>query len=295
MPRLAALAALVLLAATGPLRAQDSADTRPDPRAEEFRNKLRALDWVMGPRELALSGNATLSLPAGYVYLDAANTARFEELNENLSSGKEVMIAPKTLAWTAYLIFQDEGYVKDNEKIDADAILKTLQQSTEDANQERRRRGWRELHVVGWNVPPAYSNSTKRLEWATLLRAQSGEGTNFVTKILGRRGYTTVVLVTSPQNTTAAVADVDSVLRGYRFNGGDTYSDWRPGDKVAEYGLTGLILGGAVAAAVKTGLLKGLWKFIVAGIAAFWKVLLAAAAALAAAVRSLFKRRQAQP
>ena len=103
-----------------------------------------------------------------------------------------------------------------------------------------------------------------------------------------------MVLVTRPDNTTAAMADVDSVLRAYRFNGGDTYADWRPGDKVAEYGLTGLIVGGAVAAAVKTGLLKGLWKFIVAGIAAFWKLLLAGTAAVAAALRSLFKRRQAE-
>jgi uncharacterized membrane-anchored protein len=275
--------------------AKDSADSGADPRIEEFRSKIRALNWLVGPRDVPLSGNATLSLPEGYVYLDAANTAKFEELNQNLSSGKEVMIAPKTLGWTAYLIFESEGYVKDNEKIDADAILKTLQQGTEEANQERRRRGWEELHLAGWNLPPAYNTTTKRLEWATLLRARNGEATNFVTKILGRKGYTTVVLVTSPDNTTAAVADVDTVLRGYRFNGGDTYADWRPGDKVAEYGLTGLIVGGAVAAAVKTGLLKGLWKFLVAGIAAFWKLLLAGAAAIAAALRSLFKRGQAQP
>ncbi|HEX4649352.1 MAG TPA: DUF2167 domain-containing protein [Steroidobacteraceae bacterium] len=295
MIRLARIAALLLLAATGMASAKDSADSGADPRMEEFRNKIRALNWLVGPRDVALSGNATLSLPEGYVYLDAANTAKFEELNQNLSSGKEVMIAPKTLGWTAYLIFESEGYVKDNEKIDADAILKTLQQGTEEANQERRRRGWEELHLGGWNLPPAYNTTTKRLEWATLLRARNGEATNFVTKILGRKGYTTVVLVTSPDNTTAAVADVDTVLRGYRFNGGDTYADWRPGDKVAEYGLTGLIVGGAVAAAVKTGLLKGLWKFLVAGIAAFWKLLLAGAAAIAAALRSLFKRRQAQP
>ncbi|TLY88043.1 MAG: DUF2167 domain-containing protein, partial [Gammaproteobacteria bacterium] len=249
MSRLARLAALLLFAAAGTLSAQDSADAR----AEEFRDKLRALNWVVGPRELTMSGNATLSLPEGYVYLDAANTTKFEELNENLSSGKEVMIAPKSLTWTAYLIFEDEGYVKDNEKIDADAILKTLKQSAEAANADRRRRGWEELHVVGWTIPPAYNGNTKRLEWATLLRAQGGEATNFLTKILGRKGYTTVVLVTRPDNTTAAVADVDSVLRAYRFNGGDTYADWRPGDKVAEYGLTGLIVGGAVAAAVKTG------------------------------------------
>jgi len=44
--------------------------------------------------------------------------------------------------------------VKDNEKIDADAILKTLKENTEASNAERKRRGWPELHVVGWSIPP---------------------------------------------------------------------------------------------------------------------------------------------
>ena len=96
-------------------------------------------------------------------------------------------------------------------------------------------------------------------------------------------------------DTAAAVADVNRVLTAYRFNSGDTYAEWRPGDKVAEYGLTGLIVGGAVAAAVKTGLLKGLWKFVVAGVAAFWKVILAAVVAVIAGLKSLFKRKQPQP
>jgi uncharacterized membrane-anchored protein len=291
MSKLNAVTALVLLLLPGAALAQSD----PDPRVQEFRNKVRALNWLSGPHEVTLEGNSRLSLPEGYVFLDAANTSKFEELNENLSTGKEVMIAPKNLSWTAYLVFDDGGYVKDSEKIDADAILRTLKDNTEQANGERRRRGWPELHVVGWNIPPAYNGTTKRLEWATLLQAQGGEATNFFTKILGRRGVTTVVLVTAPDNTTAAVADVDRVLGGYRFNNGDTYTDWRPGDKVAEYGLAGLIVGGAVAAAVKTGLMKGLWKYLVTGIAAFWKVLLAGAAAIAAGFRSIFKRKPAQP
>ena len=101
--------------------------------------------------------------------------------------------------------------------------------------------------------------------------------------------------MSAPENTTAAVADLNGVLTGYRFKQGETYADYRPGDKVAEYGLAGLIVGGAVAAAVKTGLLKGLWKFLVAGIAAFWKVIVAAAVALAGGLRSLFRRKQPAP
>ena len=287
MSKLSVLLALLAFAVVGTARAQ----TAPDPKVEEFRAKLRALDWVRGPREIAVGGNSTLSLPDGFVYLDAANTSKFEELNENLSSGKEVMVAPETLQWSAYLLFEDEGYVKDTEKIDADAILKTLKENTEASNEERRRRGWPELHVAGWSIPPAYNSTTKRLEWATLLQAQGGGATNFFTKILGRKGFTTIILVSSPEDTATAVAALNNVLTGYRFNAGETYADWRPGEKVAEYGLTGLIVGGAVAAAVKTGLFKGLWKFLVAGVAAMWKLLVAAAVAVMAGVRSFFKRK----
>ncbi|HYB63862.1 MAG TPA: DUF2167 domain-containing protein [Steroidobacteraceae bacterium] len=291
MSKFAFLAVFLTLAAGAVAQAQDANDAK----AEEFRAKLRALDWVLGPRPIDIAGNSTLSLPEGYVYLDAANTAKFEELNENLSGGKEVMIAPKSLQWGAYLIFDDDGYVKDDEKIDADAILKTLKENTEASNAERRRRGFPELHVTGWSIPPAYNATTKRLEWATLLQSQGNQATNFFTKVLGRRGVTTIVLVSAPENTTTAVADLNGVLTGYRFKQGDTYAEYRPGDKVAEYGLAGLIVGGAVAAAVKTGLLKGLWKFLVAGIAAFWKLIVAAAVAVVAGVRSLFKRKQPAP
>ena len=281
---------LSLLALT--FAASSQAQSSADPKQDEFLAKLRALDWVRGPRAVGIGANSTLALPEGYVYLDAANTKKFEELNENLSNGQEVMIAPKTLQWSAYLIFEDEGYVKDDEKIDADAILKTMKEATESANEQRKRRGWPDLHVLGWSIPPAYNSSTKRLEWATLLQSQGGQATNFFTKVLGRRGFTTIILVSAPENTTAAVAALDNVLTGYSFKQGETYGDWRPGDKVAEYGLAGLIAGGAVAAAAKTGLLKGLWKFLVAGIAAFWKLLVAAAVAAVAALKSLFKRRQ---
>jgi uncharacterized membrane-anchored protein len=275
-------------------QADGSQDTLT-PAQREFRDKLNALHWVSGPTSVTVAGNSTLTIPEGYVFLDSANTSKFEELNENVPSGKEVMVAPKTLQWTAYLLFEDSGYIKDNEKIDAPALLKVLQEGTERENEERRRRGWRAIHVTGWAIAPAYNTDTKRLEWATDLKADDGEGVNFFTKILGRRGVTSVVLATSPDRTTASVADLDKVLTGYQFNSGETYSSWRPGDKVAEYGLAGLIVGGAAAAAAKTGLFKGLFKVILAGAAAMWKLILAGAAVVAGAFRSLFKKKSSTP
>jgi len=171
------------------------------------------------------------------------------------------MIAPKTLQWSAYLIFEDEGYVKDNEKIDADAILKTLKENTEASNAERKRRGWPELPFVGWSIPPAYNATTKRLEWATSLQSQSDQAVNFSPRSWDGEGLPQSSWFRRPKTRPPPLPDLDSVLTGYRFSQGESYAEWRPGDKVAEYGLTGLIVGGAVAAAVKTGLFKGLGSF----------------------------------
>jgi uncharacterized membrane-anchored protein len=278
MLRVALIGAFSLVLGSSPAFAQEAA---PEPE-NPYEKGLRELTWVKGPTTLKMGGNSSLSLPEGYVYLDEKNTAKFEELNQNLASGEEVLIAPEDLHWAAYFVFEGEGYVKDDEKIDAQAILDSLTEGTEAANEERKRRGWAPLHVKGWHTPPAYSTETKRLEWATLLESQGREAANFFTKILGRRGYTSVVLVASPQGTPAAIADLNTVLTSYTFNKGETYAEWKPGDKVAAYGLGALILGGGAAAAAKTGLFKGLWKIIVVG-----------AIAAAGALRSLFKKKAA--
>ncbi len=285
MFRAAVAATCAVFLLVGNAFAQDVESSGPSTEEEKAQAareaKLAELDWVRGPTTVEISKNSKLQLPEGYVFLDAKNTAKYEELNQNLSGGSEVLIAPESLEWNAYFTFDDEGYVKDDEKIDGDAILKALREATEASNEERKSRGWAELHITGWNIAPAYNKSTKRLEWATALESQGHAGVNFFTKVLGRRGYTSIVLVASPDATPAAVADLNRVLEGYKFNAGETYAEWVPGDKVAEYGLAGLIVGGAAAAAVKTGLFKGLWKFLVIG-----------GAAVLAGARKLFGRKQ---
>ena len=253
----------------------------------EFEHKLKALSWIKGPTTVAVGDNAGLVIPEGYVFLDGANTAKFNELNENLSDGKEVMVAPADLHWSSFLEFDAGGYVKDDDKIDADALLKSLQENTERANQEREKRGWSALHIQGWAAPPAYNRDTKRLEWATTLQSQGGTGVNFFTKILGRRGHTSVVMVAAPSQIAEAEGSLNRILDGYAFNRGDTYAEWKTGDKVAEYGLAALVLGGAAAIATK----KGLWAVIAGFMATAWKAVAAAVVALGAWLRGRFKQK----
>lgn len=272
--------------ATGKVGATPEASTTPDPQAE-FKTKLKALNWVTGPTIVTVGTNSQLKIPDGYVFLDAANTAKFDELEQNLGDRNEVMVSPADLRWNAYLEFEDGGYVKDDEKIDAAALLKSLKENTEAANAERRKRGWVPLHLLGWASPPAYNRDTKRLEWATTLAGGSGTGVNFFTKILGRRGHTSVVMVADSDKLAEAEEALDKVLDGYGFNSGETYAEWKPGDKVAEYGLAALVLGGAAAIATK----KGLWAVLAGFMAAAWKAVAAGVVAAIAWLRGRFKQK----
>jgi len=267
-------------------QADSSTAADPSQKAEEEqRAKLRALDWVKGPATVPIAGNSKLAIPDHYVFLDAANTAKFEAIVQNLGSGSEVLVAPDNLQWAAYLVFTAGGYVKDDDKIDAKALLTTLKQNAEDSNAERRKRGYVTIHIQGWASLPEYNATTKRLEWATLLSADGGgTAANFYTKLLGRRGHTTVVMVSSPEGLPAAEASLDALLNGYSFNAGETYAEYRPGDKVAEYGLAALIVGGAAAVAAK----KGLFGVLATFLAAAWKFLVAAAVGAIAWVRKKF-------
>jgi uncharacterized membrane-anchored protein len=284
-----ALINAMLAAGSGALYAQEASSEAQSPEQKAFIEKMRALDWVKGPTTVTVEGNAKLTIPEQYVYLDARNTSKFLELQHNLGDGREVMVAPRNLRWTAYLEFSDEGYVKDDEKIDAPALLKTLKDNTESANAERERRGWGALHLVDWATAPVYNTTTKRLEWATILESQDGRGVNFSTKILGRRGYTSVIMATDPANLSSAESSLDNVLTGYAFSPGETYADWRSGDKVAKYGLAALIVGGVAAVAAK----KGLFSVLAGFLAVAWKFIAAGAVAAVAWLRRLFAKKQA--
>ena len=84
-----------------------------------------------------------------------------------------------------------------------------------------------------------------------------------------------VVLIVNPDQLPDTLPVFRNLLAGYSFSTGQTYAEYRPGDKVAKIGLAALVLGGAAVGAAKLGLLgpvllffKKAWKFVVVGVAA---------------------------
>ena len=78
-----------------------------------------------------------------------------------------------------------------------------------------------------------------------------------------------VVLVARPEDISDAIVDLKDKLNGFEFDSGEKYTEFKQGDKVAEYGLAALILGGAAAVATK----KGFWAVLAGLFAGFWKII----------------------
>ena len=252
--------------------------------------EMQKLAWQRGPVEGRIGDKAVLKVPQGYVFLDAKNTSRFLELTGNPPRDANYLFAPSSLNWFAVFAFNPSGHVKDDEAIDADALLKSLKRSDQPENEERKRLGMEALYTDGWQVPPHYDTDTKRLEWGTRLRTERGELiVNYSSRLLGRSGVMSAILVSDPQNLAADSQEFKGALRDFSYVAGERYSEFKPGDKVAQYGLAALIVGGAAAVATK----KGFWAVLAGFLGAFWKLVVGAGVAALAGLGSLLKRKKA--
>ena len=240
---------------------------------------LASIRWQQGPSEGKLGSRARIQVPEGLVFANAPDTQKLMELMENPVSGTELgLVGAPDLAWFVVFEFEDSGWVDDADKddLDADELLDTLKEGNAAGNEARKERGWATLELLGWAVPPHYDSQTNNLEWAT--RARSGEhiSLNHNSRVLGRRGVMVVTLVCDESQHAELLPQFQSLLGGFDYNPGERYSEYTSGDKVAEYGLTALVAGGAGALAMKSGLLGKLWKPIAVGlvaIGAFFKKL----------------------
>lgn len=243
------------------------------------------LNWQIGPATVSVGDKASLKLPEGFMFLNAAESRKFMELTQNIPGEAEYVLAPVGFKWWSVFSFSDVGFVKDDETLDSNALLESIKEGTKQGNEERKNRGWGTMSVNGWRFEPRYDKSTQLLEWAfsAVNDADNSPIINYNTRLLGRTGVMELVLVADPKDLDVSVSQLKQALHGYSFVPGETYAEFREGDHVAEYGLAALVAGGAAAVATK----KGLWAVMAAFLLKGWKLILLAFFGLGA----LFKKR----
>jgi uncharacterized membrane-anchored protein len=248
------------------------------------------LQWQNGPKTQNILGKATIFIPAEYQFLGINETDKYLKLSKNIPSGAENFFSPKDFSWESYFSFDELGYVKDDVKIDANELLAASKESSKKNNKYRVEQGWDTLSTVGWQYPPRYNPTNNQLEWAFLLVNDNTNEyvINYHTRILGKNGVMAVILVAYEDNLAQSVIELSQHLSTFKFNPGEKYSEYKKGDKVAEFGLAALIVGGAAAVASK----KGVWAILMGLLLAAKKFAIVIIIALFAGIASLFKRKK---
>ncbi len=244
---------------------QESPPKAPPTEAERaamekaFLDEIEAFGWTREGK--ARLGNiAEVPIPQGWRFTDGNGARSMLKLYGNLHGQSELgMLTTEGEGPWVIFGFDDEGYIKDDEKnqLNADAMLASLREGTAAGNEERRKLGMGEMELLGWAVAPRFNDQTKNLEWATRVAPKanlSNVSINYNTRLLGRHGVMKVGLVCGPDEMTTLMPQYQNIIAGFQYVTGNSYAEYREGDKVAKYGLTALVAGGAAVAAGKMGL-----------------------------------------
>lgn len=195
-------------------------------------------------------------------------------------------------SWGVLISFSADGHVADDdaEKIDYAALLGELQKAVRDANRERTGAGYPAIELVGWATPPYYDRASHKLHWARELRfdGEAENTLNYDVRVLGRRGVLEMKAVASMGQMAAVEARMKDVLALVEFAPGHRYEEFDSSvDRVAGYGLVGVVAGGLLAKA-------GFFKLLLAGLLAAKKFVIVGAVALFGAA-SKWLRGRARP
>jgi len=290
-PSVAAPAAGAAVPPTGSAPASESAQEDNEPSL-----------WQAGPSHVDLGHEISVDLPAAYAFLPKEPAAKVLEANGSLYNDNLLGIitnADHSSDWFVVLRYDAEGYVKDDESVDGDELLSHLKEGTEGANEERKKRGFPSLTIDGWAEAPRYDKAQHHLVWALLVSDPEGKSVNYNTRVLGRHGFVSLNLVTDPPQLATHKPHAAALLGSTKFASGARYEDFNSStDKVAEYGLAGLVMAGAglgAAKLVKLGLLAKFWNVIIAAVIAGKKLIVVAAIAAVALLKKFFGAKKDEP
>ena len=274
--------ALALAAFAAPAGAQDGNQTTGSAELVSF---IKNLHKQTGDVTIP-AAHAVMHLGTRYYFLGPDEAKRvLVDVWRNPPSEAEgvlglIMPAGKTVldeSWGAIVTYEDTGYVPDSDASsqDYDKVLSDMRSGEAEANEQRRKDGYPEAHLMGWAQPPSYDKASHSLVWARDIKFGNAtvDGLNYDVRALGRHGVLSLNMLWDMPHLSDTRAAATELGKAAAFDKGSAYADYdKSVDKTAEYGLAGLVAAGAgIVVAKKLGLLAimfGFGKWILVGLAA---------------------------
>lgn len=269
----------------------------------DYARIVESLDFKQGSVTLA-GANARLDVPEDFYFLDPEDTRKVlvdlwgnppQSAEDSLGMIFPAKYAPEAgNSWGSVIDYLDDGYVSDADALttDFDELLVQLKDAAAESNAEREKQGYDPITLVGWASPPHYDLSTHTMHWARDLifgkDPAAAHTLNYSVRILGREGVLQMNFIAGLNQLEEINAGLPGVTGMVHFDPGKAYADFREGDKVAAYGMAGLIAAGAGAKlAAKAGMLAIALAFLKKG----GVLIVLAGAAVLRFVKGIFGRK----
>lgn len=294
---------------SGPQSAAEAipADEALTPLSDEEFARLKAefdasLQYRTGEIRLP-TAHVTLNVPEGYYFLDTTDARKvLEEAWGNPPDtnvdGMLFRVGVSALdehAWGVVLTYEDTGYVSDEDaaSIDYDMLIDVMRDGEPAENAQRKQMGFPAIKLIGWAAEPRYDAATHKMYWAKELEFEDiGPHTlNYDMRVLGRHGVLSLNFVAGMDQLGEVERAGPGILAIPHFDSGYRYEDFNAAtDQKADFGVAGLIAGGAAAAALAKN--TGILATVLLLLKKFWFVGVALVGGAFAGIRNLFTSKQ---
>lgn len=290
------LTTLLFLFIIGFAFAQNEEDAFDEVAYQKYADSInKTFTYEYGKIDIS-NGLATFNVPENYKFLNAEQSkVVLSDLWGNPPTDDTLgMIFPKdahpagdSMVYAVEITYSDEGHIKDDDAndIDYDELLEGMQDDADEINPERIKQGYEPIELIGWASTPFYDEANKKLHWAKELKFGDYEVNtlNYNIRVLGREGYLNLNVIGDMDALSIVKDDVGQILDSVEFNEGNRYEDFdESNDRIAAYGIGGLIAGKVLAKAGAFALIVKFWKIIAVG----------AVALFTAFKKKIFRRRE---
>ncbi|KAF3361526.1 Uncharacterized protein PHSC3_001901 [Chlamydiales bacterium STE3] len=215
----------------------------------EIEEACEEMDWFFEGRQKLPFSHSLITVPDGHVLLVGKQAQQFRSLMDamEVDDAVEGILFAQNEPYDSVIIksYHEEGYIscKDWKEIDANALMATICSDTEECNKQRRlRENEEQIEIVRWLKEPTRDDKTYTIHWAIEAKQGNEQIVNSVALKLSRYGYELFVWVTSKEHYTSSGGELEIALKAHHFSPGNRYEDYTYGDKIATYGIAGLVI-----------------------------------------------------